>query len=68
MSIDDQPSLLRLGNATELLEAMEAIIASPPAGLDEQSKSRLARHQTVVRDAFRRAMSEAEGSRATSCS
>jgi hypothetical protein len=49
----NQPSLLRLGNSPELLEAMKIIIASPATNLDEWSKS-------ILRAAFRQALSEAE--------
>jgi hypothetical protein len=49
--MDDKPSLLCLGHSPELLKAMESIISSP---------ENLAQHQSVLRGAFRRALSEAE--------
>ena len=60
MSTDDQPTLFCLGHSAELLEAMKAIIASRATGPDGQNTSRQTQYQSVLRDAFRRALSEAE--------
>ncbi len=55
-------TLLHLGNSPELLKAMKFIAASPEAGRDEQNTCLLAQHRSVLRAAFRRALSEDEPS------